>query len=190
MTRKMLLALQTLAVGYCFLVALASAADSKSGAGTKSGRDLSRDDTNFITEAAQGGLMEVELGKVAAKKGSAKGVKDFGQRMQKDHSKANAALKKIAANKGVKVPAALEGKHKSTVERLSKLSGAEFDREYMQTMVDDHKEDVEKFERQTDKGDDPDVKRFAGEQLPILKKHLELARTVNEQVERTGKKTR
>jgi putative membrane protein len=172
------------------LVSIAGAADTKSSGDSKAGRQLSRGDTNFVTEAAQGGLMEVELGKVAAQKASSSQVKEFGQRMQKDHTKANEALKQIATTKGIKVPTALDRKHKSTVDQLSKKSGAEFDREYMKAMVDDHKEDVEKFQREADKGDDADLKKFASEHLPILKEHLELAQTVRQQVDNKGQKSR
>ena len=107
--------------------------------------------------------------------------------MQKDHSKANENLKSIAAKKSVELPKALEGKHKTTMDRLSKLSGVEFDREYMRAMVDDHKETLEKFQREADKGKDPDVKKFASGQVPTLKKHLELAETTHKQVAGSAK---
>ena len=113
---------------------------------------------------------------------ASKQVKEFGQRMQQDHGKANEALKKLAANKGVQLPTELDRKHKSAADRLSKLSGGEFDREYMKAMVDDHKETLEKFQREADKGKDSDVKKFASEHVPILKKHLELAQTTQKQV--------
>jgi putative membrane protein len=129
----------------------------------------------------------VQLGKVAAEKGSHQRVKDFGKRMQADHSKANEQLKKIAAKKGVDLPTEPSGEHKSTMDKLTKLSGAEFDREYMDAMVDDHKEDIEKFQTQGDKGKDPDVKKFASDNLPVLKKHLELAQSTQKQVKAESK---
>jgi putative membrane protein len=141
----------------------------------------------FMKEAASGGLMEVELGKVAVQKGSHQRVKEFGKRMQADHSKANDQLKKIAAKKDVELPTEPSGEHKSTMDKLTKLSGAEFDREYMEAMVDDHKEDIEKFQTQADKGKDPDVKKFASDNLPILKKHLELAQSTQKQVKAESK---
>lgn len=170
-------------------IALLLTASLAPGAETKGEREakVSRDDANFMKEAAAGGLAEVQLGKIAADKASSKQVKDFGQRMQKDHGKANEALKKLAANKGVQLPTKLEGKHKSTVDRLSKLSGDEFDREYMRAMVEDHKETLEKFQREADKGKDPDVQKFASEHVPILKKHFELAQTTQQQVADAGK---
>jgi putative membrane protein len=107
--------------------------------------------------------------------------------MHAEHTKANEQLKKIAAKKDIKLPTALEGKQKATYDKLIKLRGDEFDREYMSTMVSDHKEDIEKFQKQADNGKDPDMKKFATDQLPILKKHLELAEQTQKQVSGTGK---
>lgn len=154
---------------------------------TDSKSKLPSGEERFMKEAASGGLMEVQLGKVAAEKGSHQRVKDFGKRMQADHSKANEQLKKIAAKKGVDLPTEPSGEHKSTMDKLTKLSGAEFDREYMDAMVDDHKEDIEKFQTQADKGKDPDVKKFASDNLPVLKKHLELAQSTQKQVKAESK---
>jgi putative membrane protein len=153
------------------------------GAETKSKEEkVSGDDAEFAREAASGGMMEVQLGKLASERASNAQVKEFGQRMQKDHSKANDQLKKLAASKGIKLPTSLEGKQKSTVDKLTKLKGQEFDREYISTMVDDHKEDLEKFEKQADKGKDADLKKFASEHVPILRKHLELAQQTEKKI--------
>lgn len=155
----------------------------------KSSNKLSRSDESFVKEAAQGGMMEVELGKLAQQKASSGKVKEFGKRMEDDHGKANSELKQLASAKGVDLPTALEGKQKSTVEKLSKLSGAEFDRQYMTTMVNDHKDDVNKFQSESTKGKDADVKQFAGKILPTLKEHLQLAESTAKDV-RTASNTR
>lgn len=149
----------------------------------------SGEDAEFARTAASGGMMEVQLGKLAAEKAGSSEVKEFGKRMQKDHAKANDELKKIAGKKDIKLPAEMEAKHKSTVNKLSRLKGEEFDREYLETMVDDHKEDIENFQRQADKGKDPDLKKFAQDQLPLLKKHLELAQQTQKQI-KSGKGAR
>jgi putative membrane protein len=149
--------------------------------GTKGGK-TPQEDAEFVREAALGGMMEVQLGKAAQDKAAKPQVKEFGRRMQTDHSKANDELKKIAAKKEIKLPTALEGKHKSAIDKLTKLKGDEFDREYMNAMVDDHKQDIEKFQQEADKGKDPEVKKFAQEQLPILKKHLALAEQTQKEV--------
>jgi putative membrane protein len=167
--------------------ALAASGSTKAESSRESKSKLPSGEERFMKEAASGGLMEVELGKIAAEKGSHQRVKEFGKRMQADHSKANAQLKKIASSKGVELPTEPSGEHKSTMDKLTKLSGAEFDREYMEAMVDDHKEDIEKFQTQADKGKDPEVKKFASESLPILKKHLELAQSTEKQIKSESK---
>jgi putative membrane protein len=168
--------------------ALAASDSTKAAERSKDSKSkLPSGEERFMKEAASGGLMEVELGKFAAEKGSHQRVKEFGKRMQADHSKANAQLKKIASSKGVDLPTQPSGEHKSTMDKLTKLSGAEFDREYMEAMVDDHEEDIEKFQIQADKGKDPELKKFASETLPILKKHLELAQSTEKQIKTESK---
>jgi putative membrane protein len=170
---------------------LAQAADSKTSSSTKtSSSKLSSADSDFIKEAAQGGMMEVELGKTAQDKASNEKVKDFGKRMEQDHSKANDELKKIASDKGVQLSSDLDKKHKSKMDKLTKLSGAEFDRQYMRDMVSDHKDDIKKFQNVADKSKDADLKKFASQTLPTLKEHLQLAESTADAVKSTGKTTK
>lgn len=134
----------------------------------------------FLTEAAQSGLMEVELGRLAASKAQSPEVKAFGQKMVADHGKANAELKALAAKKNIKLPTEISGGMKAEAERLAKLSGAEFDREYVQMMVAAHDEDVEAFEAQADGAEDADVKAFAAKTLPVLRAHYETIQKIND----------
>jgi putative membrane protein len=156
-----------------------SQSSMKSGMGNEQGaQKLSPSDEKFMTEAAQGGLAEVELGKLATEKGSSDQVKKFGQRMVDDHSKANDELKQLASSKGVNLPDQPKAKDKATKERLSKLNGAEFDRAYMQDMVKDHKKDVAEFNKESNSAKDSDVKQFASKTLPTLKDHLQQAQQI------------
>ena len=141
--------------------------------------NMSSQDRDFLTEAAMGGLMEVELGHVAAQKGTSDAVKQFGQRMVDDHSKANAELQTLASSKGITLPTALDEKHQKDVTKLSSMSGAEFDRAYSKMMLSDHTKDVAAFEKQSTKGGDPDLKAFASKTLPTLQEHLQLAKALN-----------
>jgi putative membrane protein len=143
---------------------------------------LSSEDRAFLTEAAQGGMAEVEMGRLATERASNPAVKQFGQRMVDDHSKANDELKQVAARKGVTLPTALDSEHRDKMERLSKLSGAAFDREYMKEMVADHDKDVKEFQKESERATDPDVKAFASKTLPTLEQHLELAGETNKKV--------
>ena len=133
---------------------------------------------SFWTEAAIGGMAEVELGKLAQSKATNNSVKEFGQMMVVDHSRANDELKEVAARKNVALPTSIDSKHQSEIERLKGLSGAEFDRAYVELMVDDHEEDVQKFEEQADKSTDADAKAFAEKTLPTLRRHLEAIKNV------------
>jgi putative membrane protein len=135
-------------------------------------------DKKFIEKAAQGGMAEVELGKLAADKASSDDVKKFGQRMVDDHSKANDQLKQLAESKGVQVPQDLNAKDKATKDRLSKLSGAAFDSAYMKDMVQDHTKDVSEFRRASTAAKDQDVKSFASQTLPTLEEHLKQAQSI------------
>lgn len=137
--------------------------------------NLSSQDRDFIMDAAIGGMMEVELGRVAAQQGSSDAVKQFGQRMVDDHSKANEELMSLAASKGITLPTTMDEKHHKDMTKLSAMTGANFDRAYSKMMLSDHKKDVSEFEKQSTKGADPDLKAFASKTLPTLKEHLQMA---------------
>ena len=130
---------------------------------------------HFMEKAAQGGLAEVELGQLAQQNGSSQEVKDFGQRMVDDHTKANDQLKQLASQKGVGLPSGLDAKDQATKDKLSKLQGAAFDKAYMNDMVMDHKKDVAEFKHESTAAHDSDLKSWAGETLPTLQSHLQMA---------------
>jgi putative membrane protein len=140
--------------------------------------NLSSQDRNFLQDAAMGGLMEVELGRVAAQKGTSDAVKQFGQRMVDDHSKANSDLMSVASSKGITLPTTLDEKHQKELTKMSAMSGTEFDRAYSKLMLSDHTKDVSEFEKQSTKGTDADLKAFASKTLPTLQEHLQLAKTL------------
>ena len=102
--------------------------------------------------------------------------------MEQEHTKLYTEVKQFASTNNVQIPDKLEGKQKSTFDRLSKLSGERFDREYMKTMIDDHKTDVDKFKKQADKADNAELKKLAAKALPTLEQHLELAQSTGQQV--------
>jgi putative membrane protein len=152
----------------------------KSSSGTRGDQagTSSAADKKFVREAAEGGMAEVELGKLATEKASSEQVKKFGQRMVDDHTKAGDELKGIASNKGIQVPEKLSAKDQMTKERLSKLSGEQFDKAYMNDMVKDHTQDVADFKRESTSGTDSDVKEYASKTLPTLQDHLRQAKEI------------
>ena len=141
-------------------------------------RAMNSKDRDFLMDAAMGGLMEVELGRLAAQQGASDAVKQFGQRMVDDHSKANTELMTLATSKGITLPTAIDDKHRAQVTKLSAMSGADFDRAYSKMMLKDHEKDVSEFEKQSTKGTDPDVKAFASKTLPTLQEHLTMVRAL------------
>jgi putative membrane protein len=137
--------------------------------------NMAAQDRNFLMDAAMGGMLEVELGRMATTQGASDAVKQFGQRMVDDHSKANQELMSLAQTKGITLPTEMDEKHKKDMTKLSSLSGADFDREYGKMMLSDHRKDVSEFEKQSAKGMDADLKAFATKTLPTLQEHLKMA---------------
>ena len=157
-----------------------------SGNSASSSGKLAPADRQFIKKAAEGGLAEVQLGQLATEKADSQDVKQFGQRMVDDHTKANDQLKQVASQKGVTVPDKLSPKDAATKARLEKLSGKAFDRAYMRDMVMDHTKDVSEFRLESKNAKDPDVKNFASQTLPTLQDHLKEAKSI---APKTGAKT-
>ena len=152
-----------------------TATHAQAATGAKANGAVSAADRAFVREAAIGGMAEVELGNLAKEKASSDDVKSFGDRMVTDHGKANDELKQWASQNNVTLPTQLDAKHKATKDRLSKLSGAAFDKAYMKDMVADHKQDVAKFRSESKTAHNPDLKAWAGKTLPTLEDHLKLA---------------
>lgn len=148
-------------------------ADAPNGA---TGATQTKADSNFAREAAEGGMLEVELGKIAVQKATNQQIRQFGQRMIDDHTKANDQLKSIAAKDNITLPAQLDRKDQSMVDRFSKMTGTEFDRVYARDMVKDHSNDVAAFQKEANNGRNPDLKDFAGSTLSTLQNHLRLAK--------------
>lgn len=140
------------------------------------------EDAEFAVEAADGGMLEVELGTLAITKAASPEVKQFAQKIVDEHTKANNELKALAQKKNITLPTTLGNEHQRKLEKLREKTGAEFDKEYMDLMVKDHKEDVKEFEEQAEDGNDPEIKEWASSKLPTLRNHLEEAERVHEVV--------
>src|SRR6266568_4773570 len=140
-----------------------TAKTAASPAGKTAGK-LSAADKTFMMNAAKGGMMEVEWGKLAAKNAQNADVKKFGNRMVTDHSKANSDLMALAKEEGVALPGAKSpGKWKS-------------DKDYMDMMVKDHQGDLAEFQKEAQSGTDPDLKAFASKYSKVVQQHLDLAK--------------
>ena len=145
---------------------------------------LSEKDYKFVRDSSRGGTTEVQLGELAAQKAENQAVKDFGQRMVNDHGKANAELRRIAESKGALLPAEMSHKENFEIERFQKLNGKDFDKEYAEHMVKDHKKDVKEFQDATKELTDPDLRAFAEKTLPTLQDHLRAAQDIEASVKK------
>ena len=139
-------------------------------------------DQEFAQEAAEGGLMEVQLGQLAQQQAKDEQVAEFGQRMVQDHGQANKKLIAIAEQKAIQLPQELPHDAQQKFDEMQQLSGAEFDQAYMDEMVKDHEKDIAAFEQQAQAGQDPELRAFAEEALPTLREHLELAKEIQSQI--------
>jgi putative membrane protein len=129
-------------------------------------------DMSFYKSAAEGGMAEVELGKLTQDKSPTQDVKDFGAMMIKDHSAANDRLRAIAESKNIKLPTSPSVVQMASKTKLEVLKGTSFDKSYIKGMIKDHEEDIKEFEKEASTGQDADAKAYATATLPTLKTHL------------------
>ena len=143
-------------------------------------------DELFVRGAAEGSMAEVKMGQLAEEKAQAPEVKNFAKRMVEDHSKALEEIKELGSKEGINMPTDISHKDAETYNRLSKMSGAEFDRAYSQEMVKDHQKDIAEFKKGEMSAQKPALKEFAQKTLPTLQSHLELAQHMQAHVTREG----
>jgi len=134
---------------------------------------VSATDQDFMVAVAQGGMTEVKLGELAAQKGMRDDVKEFGQMMVKDHTAINDDLKALAAQKGVTLPDNLDAKHQGMVDKMTALTGSEFDNAYIGGMIKAHKKDAKAFKAESAKTQDADIKSFLDKSIPVVEAHLQ-----------------
>lgn len=141
--------------------------------------------SSFLVEAADGGMMEVLAGELAKQKAVNQRVKNFGDMMVKDHSKANDELKSLATSEKITIPAAVSDNTQKMIDKLNEKTGTDFDKAYIKMMVDDHIEDVRKFElAATDVNNNTAVKKFINKTLPVLRIHLDSAKAIQQSIKK------
>ena len=128
----------------------------------------------FIKKAAMGGMTEVKLGEMASQKGDSKEVKGFGDKMVKDHTKINDNLKEVAGKLGATVPEDLDAMHKAKVAKMDKMSGAAFDKAYVNGMIMAHEKDIAEFQKADKEVKSDDLKKFIEDSIPTMQEHLEM----------------
>lgn len=139
------------------------------------------DERKFLQDAALNDLTEVAMGKLAVEKGSDDAVKQYGQKLVDDHTKATGELKELAAAGHIDVPDALDSKHQGRVDKLAKLSGPQFDKAFLKDQVRFHQQNVKDFQDEATKGSVVQVKNYASKALPTLEQHLEQAKELSKE---------
>lgn len=134
----------------------------------------------FVDEVSSGGLMEVQLGKIAQKKALSQEVKDFGKMMEKDHSDANDKLKAAVQSLNLTIPAALDKDHQDKIDNLNKKSGKDFDKEYIDKMVNDHKDDIDELEDAQKNLPSGELRTWVENTLPVIRQHYTQVQTIQE----------
>ncbi len=158
------------------------AGTNDTGKNTMTNAMVDNDTKDFAKDAAEGGMMEVQLGNIAQKNSATQAVKDFGKMMVDDHTKINDNLKSLASRKNVDLPTTVTTKQQKDIDDLSKKTGADFDKAYVSMMIDDHKKDISDFKKAGDKIKDPDFKTFVMNSLPTLQKHLDAIENIKKKM--------
>ena len=144
----------------------------------------SRQDSDFMVKAASGGMLEVQLGKLAQTNGGSQAVKDFGAMMIRDHSNGGEELRSLAGARRLVIPDSISDEQRKERDNLEKKTGKNFDKAYIDLMVQDHKEDIDEFDQASKNANDPGIKAFAAKAVPMLRMHLDSAQTLQQRTKR------
>ncbi len=143
---------------------------------------VDKDAVDFAQEAAAGGMMEVQVGKLAQQNSSNKAIQDYGKMLEDDHTSLNNDLKDISAKKNINLPTTVTSDQQDKIDKLSKEKGSDFDKDFISMAVDDHQNDIDKFKKAGDNITDPDLKDFIVKALPTLQKHLDKAKEIKKKM--------
>ena len=138
------------------------------------------DDKTFLKHAATADLMQVELGKLAADKGSSDAVRQLGRKVADERAKTNSEVQKLAAKEGVTVTNQLDAKHQGKVDKLAKLDGPGFDKAFLKEQTRIARDDISEFKAEAQNGSNPEVKSFATRALPMIQAHEQLGKDLEQ----------
>jgi putative membrane protein len=184
--KKLSFMLGTTLMCVAMLAATATAQNSNSSTTTRKNSNMSSvssSDKKFAWTAAAGGMAEVEMARLALTKASSDTVKQYAQKMIDDHTASNAELMQIASAKNITLPTAPDAKMQAMLAKMGKLSGMQFDHEYMMMAGSkDHMKMEKLFRDESTRGRDADLKAFAAKTLPVVQMHLQMARDLSKQM--------
>ncbi|MCQ8242531.1 DUF4142 domain-containing protein [Rhizosaccharibacter radicis] len=133
---------------------------------------LAAADAQFIQDAAQGGMAEVQMAQLAQSKSKNPKVKAFAAKMIAEHSPNNDQLKQLATTKGATLPTGLSDAQNQQLTTLQGEMGRKFDHDYIADQVQDHQAMLTAFQTEAQSGTDPDLKNFASQTVPTIQEHL------------------
>jgi putative membrane protein len=147
--------------------------------------EQSKSDSEFTLAAADGGMLEARLGDLALQKALSPEVKSFAQSMVTDHGKANEELKILASKSNLSIPTTLSATSQQKYDAIAQKDGEDFDRAYAEAMVTDHKETIENFYVEANKGSESEISEWAKAKIPILEHHLMMAKKMYDVVKKS-----
>lgn len=139
-------------------------------------------DNDFILEASSSSMMEIELAQFAEQNAQHPRVRNFASMIVRDHTKAMEDLKALANSKNINLPTVMEDDHRDKMRDIQEKRGLDFDREYMSEMINAHENDIDKFTKHAEEGNDSDLKAFAANTLPVLLMHQDSAKRINDAI--------
>jgi putative membrane protein len=147
-------------------------------------------DMDFVEERLEMGNAEVELGRIAQERATHPDVKAFAQELVRDHQAAGEELRRIATTANPNFPATIDDEAREELtelrEEMAKLTGRDFDRRYIDEMIDDHQDAVDDLEDKAENASHSEVRAWAAKTLPTVRQHLERARALKESLENAG----
>ena len=136
---------------------------------------LNATDKQFLKMAADANMMEAHLGQMAEAQASAETVKNFGKTLDQDHTKSYSQLQQVATKDGESIPTGINVGQNKSIEQLMHMKGKSFDRSFVLHEIQDHQKAIAEFKREAQRGENPDLKSYAQQTLPVLENHLHQA---------------
>ena len=152
--------------------------EADSAGGYRADRATSR----FLVRAANSGMAEVKMAELASERATRADIKDVAKTIINDHQNANSQVKSLAGQRGIALPDSASDSKRRRYDDLSDERGADFDKQYVNRMIDDHEDDIDMFEDAIEDVRDPEVRNFAQNTLPRLRNHLEMLRQVKDKM--------
>ena len=136
---------------------------------------LNATDKQFLKMAADANMTEAHLGQMAEAQASEDAVKNFGKMLDQDHTKAYTQLQQVASKDGQSIPTGINVRQDRSIEQLMHLKGKNFDRSFVRDEIQDHQRAIAEFKREAQRGENPGLKSYAQQTLPVLENHLHQA---------------